>query len=186
MATSYQLDVPPRYESPYTKGTAKILNDVLSNRAQGKDVGFAPEDLATMRSSAVDEGNRQTNELVRRGLAARRLVGAEGMGTGGAQRLHERAIATGEESRSKAIKDIGIKNALLKRQEQQAGLSGLQGFTTAERGYESSTTQQNLAAQQANFNNALMMDQLGLQQGSDIWGTLGNVGSALLYSGLLI
>lgn len=138
-SSSSSITAPPVYSSPYAADTAKQLHGIYSGRAAGKDVGFAPEDLGTMKAEAIDTSTGEMNEALRRGLAARRITGPGGMTTGGAARLHERSLLSGLQSRSKAMRDVAIKNAVLKRQEQQQGITGLHNFLTTERGAEQTT-----------------------------------------------
>lgn len=119
--------VPSKYDAP----SAEQLYGIYSRRAGGQDVGFTEEDLGQMRGEAIDETARMTNELVSRGMAGRYLTG--GQSTGGMNRLREKALTTGLMARSQAMRDISIRNAVLKRQETWQGITGLHQFLNDER-----------------------------------------------------
>jgi len=126
------LYIPPPYKaSKYDAPSAEQLYKTYSGRARGEDVGFGKEDLGTMRAEAIDQAKLVERELSSRGLRGRRSTGATT--TGGAATLREKSILGGLQARSQSLRDIAIRNAVLKRKEQSEGISGLFGFLGAER-----------------------------------------------------
>jgi len=117
--------------SQYEKPAAAQLYKTYSRRAAGKDVGFETGDIRTMRAQAIDEAQRVGGELERRGMAGRRMTG--GVTTGGMARLREKGILSTQLARSDALRDIAIRNAVLKRTETWEGVLGLDKFLQSER-----------------------------------------------------
>lgn len=130
----------PAYQvSEYDKPASKQLFDTYSNRAAGKDVGFSEEDLTSMKGQAIDDSALHRREMRRQGFASntdlsRTNKGTTGTSTLGAQRFKEREISSSLMIRSKALRDVAIRNAVLKRQEQSEGIQGLSNFLNDERG----------------------------------------------------
>jgi len=126
------LYIPPPYEpSKYDAPSAEQLFQTYSGRARGEDVGFAEEDLGTMRAEAIDQAKLVERELSSRGMRGRKTTGA--VTTGGQATLREKSILGGLQARSQSLRDIAIRNAVLKRTEQSEGIQGLFNFLGAER-----------------------------------------------------
>lgn len=120
---------PSKYDDP----AAEQLYGTLTKRVAGKDVGFAPEDIRTMRGEAIEQAGLAGREFERRAMAGRQAqTGA--ITRGGMARVREQAIGTSLALRSKALRDISIRNAVLKREEQAAAIPQMQTFLAQERG----------------------------------------------------
>lgn len=85
-----------------------------------------------MNAQAEDSATRNANELERRGAAGRRS-GYGGSTTGGTNVLREKAMQSGLEYRSNAMRDIAINNAVLKHNDQWNAATGMQNFLNSER-----------------------------------------------------
>lgn len=123
---------PSYIASEYDAPSAKTIYEFYEPRTRGENLGYSKEDLSTMQGQAIDQSTRVGSELERRGSAGRRL-GYGGTTTGGTNVMREKAIQTGLEYRSNALRDIAIKNAVQKHQDQWNAASGLQNFLNAER-----------------------------------------------------
>lgn len=136
-AKSSLSDRPPMasyesFRSKYDQPSAKDVHGFYSKRVKGDDLGFSPEDMSTMRAEAIDQAGSSSKELSRiAGAGHRTRTG--GMETGGTGRIQRASVGQFLLSRSKAMRDVAIKNAVIKRQEQSAAAEGLQGFLSGER-----------------------------------------------------
>lgn len=123
----------PKYQpSAYDAPASESIYNFYDPRIKGEKTGYSEEDLGTMKSQAIDQSTRVGSELERRGSAGRRL-GYGGTSTGGTSNLREKAIQTGLEYRSNALRDIAIKNAVQKHQDQWNAATGMQNFLNSER-----------------------------------------------------
>lgn len=123
----------PSYRaSQHDAPSSEILAKQFQDKSQGIGTGFSPEGMSKLEGQAIDDSAMAQREYQRMfGQQTSRGTGA--VTSGSAQRLQERALNTGFTLRSQAMRDIGIRNEVLKRQDQQFGLSGLQGFLNSER-----------------------------------------------------
>jgi hypothetical protein len=126
-----QLNLPDYTPSQYDAPASGQLYSTLSNRVAGRDVGYSPEDLATMNSQAVDQSAKAGNDVMARTMAGRQNTG--GVTTGGTNLTREKTAQYASGLQSQAMRDVAINNAVLKRQEQGAAISGEQGFLNSER-----------------------------------------------------
>lgn len=132
-ATAAQYRELPDYEpSKYDAPSSEQLYGTYSSRAKGEGVGFTPEDLSTMKAQETDQAVRGANEVYSRSMAGRRGTG--GVSTGGTNRIRDRALLATSVAKSQALRDIGIRNAVLKREETSQGIQGLDSFLQNERG----------------------------------------------------
>lgn len=125
-------ELPDYAPSQYDAPSSKQLYDTYSSRARGEGVGFTPEDLSTMKAQETDQAVRGANETYSRSMAGRRGTG--GVTTGGTNRIRDRALLATSVAKSQSLRDIGIRNAVLKREETMQGIQGLDGFLQSERG----------------------------------------------------
>lgn len=125
----------PQYEaSKYDAPSAKTIYDFYSSRAKGENTGFSNEQLSTMRGEAIDTAAQGQKELQR--VASSSPYTSRGTGavvSGAAQKAQERAVSTGLTLKSNALRDISLRNEILKKTEQAEAVSGLQGFLNSER-----------------------------------------------------
>jgi hypothetical protein len=108
--------------------------DFLKGAATGQNTGFTPEYMSSARGEAIDNAGRTQREYQRvatQGPGAKRITG--GVTSGAQQRLQERAIGQGLTLRSEALRDLGLRNEILKKQEQWQGVQGMQDFLNSER-----------------------------------------------------
>lgn len=119
---------PSKYDAP----SAEQLYGTYSTRARGEGVGFTPEDLSTMKAQETDQQVRSANEYQNRSMAGRRMTG--GVTSGGTNRIRDRALLQTGVAKSQALRDIAIRNAVLKREETWQGIQGLDSFLQNERG----------------------------------------------------
>lgn len=132
-ASTAQYRELPNYEpSQYDAPSSKQLYDTYSSQARGEGVGFTPEDLSTMKAQETDQAVRGANETYSRSMAGRRGTG--GVTTGGTNRIRDRALLATSVAKSQSLRDIGIRNAVLKREETMQGIQGLDDFLQSERG----------------------------------------------------
>lgn len=128
----------PDYKAPeyvpsvYDEGSAKALYNFFEPRVRGENLGFSDSDLGVMKTQAQDYSTRQMNEAIRRGAAGRRR-GTGGTYSGGRDILRDEAIRGGLEYRSNAMRDIAVRNAVQKKQDQEYAVSGLGNFLGNER-----------------------------------------------------
>lgn len=125
---------PPYVPSAYDKGSSEALYGFYEPRVRGEKLGFSEEDLGTMRGQAQDYSTRQMNEAIRRGGSARR-AGTGGTWTGGRDVMRDEAIRGGLEYRSNAMRDIAVRNAVLKHDDQWNAATGLGNFLGNERNH---------------------------------------------------
>jgi len=145
---------PSQYDAP----SSKQLFQTYSRRAAGKDVGFDPGELATMRSQAIDEAQRVGSVLERRGMAGRKMTG--GLTTGGISRLREKGILATQLARSDSLRDIALRNAVLKREETWQGIGGLDKFLQNERTDAYQRTR--FSREKTSYGNELLREQSSL------------------------
>lgn len=127
--------VPPPYKpSEYDAGSSKALYGFLEPRVRGENLGYSKEDLGIMEGQAQDYSTRQMNEAIRRGASARRS-GTRGTYSGGRDIMRDEAIRGGLEYRSNAMRDIAVRNAVQKSQDQWNAVSGLGNFLGNERSH---------------------------------------------------
>lgn len=159
--------------APYSAENAEDLNNFYTPRIRGEKTGFAPEDLKTMESKAVNSANYSVNESVRRGASSRRTPG--GITTGGMGTTRESAVNTALGVRSQALQDIAVQNAVLKHQDQWNAATGMQNFMTQQ---DSMAMQQySIQAQMEMYNTqADAMKSAAMWQG--IGSMVGGAGSA--------
>lgn len=171
---------PPAYQaSEYDAPSAKTLYGFYEPRVRGENLGYSQEDLGTMTAQAEDQATRQSNELIRRGSAGRRL-GYGGTSTGGQNRLREQAIQTGLEYRSNAMRDIAIKNAVQKHQDQWNAATGLQNFLNAERSNALSRWTGDIYQYNSGYGIDSSAQTAKNAQSNQLWSTAGQIGGSLL------
>lgn len=125
-------ELPAYAPSQYDAPSAEQLYGTYSSRARGEGVGYTPEDLSTMKAQETDQQVRSANEYQNRSMAGRRMTG--GVSTGGTNRIRDRALLQTGVAKSQALRDIAIRNAVLKREETWQGIQGLDAFLQNERG----------------------------------------------------
>lgn len=125
----------PTYQaSQYDAPSAKTIYDYYSTRAQGKDLGWSDETLGTLRGEAVDQSAQAQREYQRvAGQSPYTSRGTGGVYSGQAQKMQERAVSQGLTLKSQALRDISLRNEILKKTEQAESVQGLQGFLNSER-----------------------------------------------------
>jgi len=123
---------PPYVPSKYDAGSSETLFNFYDPRVKGENLGFADEDLKTMQGQAQDYSTRNMNEAIRRGGASRR-AGTGGTWTGGRDVMRDESIRSGLEYRSNAMRDIAVRNAVMKHQDQWNAASGMGNFLNNER-----------------------------------------------------
>lgn len=170
----------PKYTpSEYDAPSSKSIYDFYEPRTRGEKTGYSQEDLSTMNAQVEDATTRNANEMVRRGAAGRRL-GYGGTSTGGTNRVREQAIQSGLEYRSNAMRDIAIKNAVQKHQDQWNAAGGLQNFLNAERSHALSKW----TGEASMYNTQTYADAIAgsqaAQGSNDMMSGMGEVGSNLL------
>lgn len=169
----------PTYQaSKYDAPASESIYNFYSPRLKGENLGFAPEDLSLMKGEAIDTSTHGFNETMRRGMAGRQLTG--GLTQGGVNTLRENALSTGLQARSNAVRDIGIRNAVLKQQQQWQAASGMQNFLGAERANAGNVFQMQYAPWQYQDQKSMYNNLYNNQSGSDLWGGLGELGGGLL------
>lgn len=178
------------FATPDQAATRSQVRNFYSDRAQGKGVGYTPDDMGTMRADAIDQSTHEGNELTRRAMAgrqARQGAPGQGMSTGATDYLREQSIGQTLASRSKAMRDVNISNAALKQSEIENAGQGLAGVTAEDdqqqmmayyAALQRATNQQNEANSVAKLNAASGANE------EDIYSTLGqkyapSIGSAL-------
>jgi len=153
---------PPYVPSQYDAGSSSAIYGFYEPRVRGENLGFSKEDLGTMESQAQDHSTRMMNEAIRRGASGRR-AGTGGTWTGGRDTMRDEAIRGGLEYRSNAVRDIAVRNAVLKHQDQWNAASGLGNFLGNERAHAlakwSGNTQGAQTAYQYNRLYPMLMDQ---------------------------
>lgn len=170
--------LPDYKASQYDAPSSKQLYETYSRRAGGKDVGFDPGDLGIMRAQAIDESQRVGGVLERRGMAGRRTTG--GLTTGGTNRLREKGILATQLARSQSLRDIALRNAVLKREETWQGVLGLDKFLQSER--EDAYQKTRFSRQKVGYGNQLLREKAGwdyknqlsrYQKSLEKWGLFG-------------
>lgn len=128
------LDIPEygAYKSKYDDPSSGQVYDFYSRRSKGSDVGLGADDMTMLNAAAIDQSTQEGNELTRRALAGHRTR-TGGMETGGTGRIERAGVGQMLQSRSKAMRDIAIQNAVLKHQDIWSGTEGLSGFLGDER-----------------------------------------------------
>jgi hypothetical protein len=164
------INLPSYTPSKYDAPSAENISNFYTPRIQGKQTGFEKGDLDLMRQDAQDQSTRAMNSLIKQQMAGARIPG--GLSTGGQQAIRERAMRTGLESRSQAIRDIGIKNAVLKHQDQWNAASGLQGFLNSERAEAQNIWAGNRANAMAQWQSDMTGWQASQQEEPNMWGSL--------------
>jgi len=172
---------PSKYDEP----SAAQLHKTYSSRAAGEGVGFSQADLGQMRGRAIDEAQRVGGELERRGMAGRRLGG--GVTTGGTARLREKGILATQLARSQSLRDIAIRNAVLKRTETWEGVLGLDKFLQSERADAYQKTR--FSREKTQYGNLLSQEKSRLEYGNQLnkyqktlerWGLFGEFESDIV------
>lgn len=174
-----------QYDAP---ATGQLYN-FYSQRAAGNNVGYSPDDMGTMTAQAQDNATAEGEELQRRGMAGRQLTG--GMSTGGTNSLREKSIGQTLASRSNAMREINISNAVLKRQEIENAGQGLQNFDNSERAQQANAANYGLykGALENNSMNAGAASQAGANSANNktnssfinsLFSSGGQIGQALL------
>lgn len=128
---SVNLNLPTYQASQYDAPAAAQLFSTLQDRVAGKNVGYSPEDMATMNAQAVDQSAQAGNEFLNRSMAGRQNTG--GVSTGGTNVVRDKALMYAGGLKSNALRDVAIKNAVQKRQEINAAIPQEQTFLGAER-----------------------------------------------------
>ena len=154
-------DLPEYKKSKYEDKSSEQLYRTYSRRAEGKDVGFDEGDMSVMKGQAIDESARVGNELERRGMAGRRSTG--GVTTGGTNRIRDKAILATQLARTQSLRDIAIRNSVLKRQETWQGIRGLHDFLNTERRHALSLWEGNMRRVTGNNQNKLTQKQYDYQ-----------------------
>lgn len=120
------------FKGKYDDQDTDSVHNFYDRRTKGADLGYSTEDLGTMNAQAIDNATHEGNELSRRvGGATSSRSG--GMNTGGGDRLQRQGVGQMLSSRSAAMRDIAIKNAVLKHDDQWDAASGLNTFNQNER-----------------------------------------------------
>ncbi|MCG3177366.1 MAG: hypothetical protein MOGMAGMI_02340 [Candidatus Omnitrophica bacterium] len=129
-----QLNIPEygAYKSKYDDPSSEQIYDFYSRRSKGTDVGLGADDLTMLNAAAIDQSTQEGNELTRRAVAGHKTR-TGGMETGGTGRIERAGVGKMLQSRSKAMRDIAIQNAVLKHNDIWAGTEGLSGFLGDER-----------------------------------------------------
>lgn len=125
---------PPYVPSEYDKASSKSLYDFYDPRIKGEQTGYSEDDMKIMRNQAQDYSTRNMNEAIRRGASARR-AGTRGTWTGGRDVMRDEAIRGGLEYRSNAMRDIAVRNAVQKHQDQWNAAAGMGNFLGNERAH---------------------------------------------------
>lgn len=123
------------FKSKYDDPSSKSIYDFYDRRIKGADLGYGKEDLAQMRAEAIDTSTQAGNEMLRRAGAGHRTR-TGGMETGGAGRVQRSALSEMLTTRSKAMRDISISNAVLKHKDLWSAAEGMGGFRQEERRYQ--------------------------------------------------
>lgn len=129
-----KYEPPPYVPSDYDKDASKSIYDFYSPRMRGENTGYSEEDLNIMKGQAQDYSTRQMKEAIRRGAAARR-PGTGGTWSGGRDTMRDEAIRGGLEFRSNAMRDIAVRNAVLKHQDEWNATQGMGTFLNNERAH---------------------------------------------------
>lgn len=137
---------PPYVPSKFDENSSQSIYDFYSPRIKGEKTGYGADDLKIMEGQAQDFSTRNMNEAIRRGAAGRRR-GTGGTWTGGRDTMRDEAIRGGLEYRSNAMRDIAVRNAVLKHQDQWNATQGMGTFLNNERSHS-------LAKWQGTANNA--------------------------------
>lgn len=127
-----KYEPPPYVPSQYDEKSSSDLFNFYDPRVRGENLGYADEDLKTMEGQAQDYSTRQMNEAIKRGAAGRRR-GTGGTYSGGRDVMRDEAIRGGLEYRSNAMRDIAVRNSVLKHQDQWNAASGMGTFLNNER-----------------------------------------------------
>lgn len=155
---------PPYVPSKYDAGSSEAIYGFYEPRVRGEKLGFSDEDLGTMRGQAQDYSTRQMNEAIRRGGSARR-AGTGGTWSGGRDVMRDEAIRGGLEYRSNAMRDIAVRNAVLKHDDQWNAAAGLGNFLGNERSHALSQWTGNQQGAQAAYQyNQLYPSLIGQEQ----------------------
>lgn len=175
-------DAPSYQPSPYSAPASAELFNFYQPRIQGQNTGYAPEDIQTIKSVAVNNANYAVDESVRRGAGARRTPG--GITTGGMNTMRESAVNSALAVRSNALQDVAVQNAVLKHQDQWNAAAGMQGFLAEQD--QSAAQRYNMAAQMWNakatadaYQNMYATQAKG-QDNSAMWSALGQIGGSAL------
>lgn len=126
--------MPSYQKSPYDKESAATIYDYYATRAKGENTGFSETQLTGMRGEAIDQAAQSQKEFQRISASSpysRRGTG--GVYAGSAQKMQERAVSEGLTLRSNALRDISLRNEILKKTEQESAVAGLNAFLSSER-----------------------------------------------------
>lgn len=138
--------VPSEYDAP----ASKSIFDFYDPRIKGEKLGYAKEDLDIMEGQAQDHATRNMNEAISRGAAGRRQ-GTGGTWTGGRDVMRDDAINKGLEYRSNAMRDIAVRNAVLKHNDQWNAAAGMGNFLGNERSHALAQWSGNQQGEQAAY-----------------------------------
>lgn len=180
-SSSSESNVPVYQPSAYDAPASKSIYEFYEPRTRGEGTGYSEEDLSTMKGQAIDQSTRVGSELERRGAAGRRL-GYGGTTTGGTNVMREKAIQTGLEYRSNALRDIAIKNAVQKHQDQWNAASGLQSFLNSERQTALSQWIGQVPMYNTQNNTDAATGTAAASNSNQMWSNLSQVGGSLLNS----
>jgi hypothetical protein len=128
---SVNLNLPQYKASQYDAPMSGQLFGTISDRMAGRNVGYSPEDIATMNAQVVDQSARASNDYTSKSMAGRQYTG--GMTRGGTNLVRDKALMYGGGLRAEGLRDIAIKNAVQKRKEIGEAIPLGQTFLGAER-----------------------------------------------------
>lgn len=132
---TFQPRALPDYDSFKSKTDeqdAGESRDFYRRRMQGTDTGLGADDLNMLNANAIDDSAYQSKEMMDR-AGARNKTMTGGMEMGPRARDERAALGQSLMARSKAMRDVGIQNAVMKWQDKWSGAKGFDHFREGER-----------------------------------------------------